>query len=205
MKVINRKGAGSHIVLGVIIAVLVILLIVGWTATSFVIHSYNGLTKADIGVENQFGKVQSAYERRADLLPNLAETVRGSAEFEKETQTQVAMWRGGIKSARTPQELDQVGAQMSTFLAGNILGYVENYPELKSTEAFRVMMDELAGTENRIKFERDTYNDDVAAYKLTVRGFPQNLVANFFGFKEDKWQVFEATQEAQAAPKISFR
>lgn len=195
------SGKGSTLMI-VLITCAVIFLLGTMTFLSFM-GTYNSLVNKDVSVENSWAKVQTAYERRADLIPNLVETVKGVTKFEQETQTQIAMFRSGIKKAQTPQELDKVDAQMTSFLSG-IMVSVEAYPTLKSSENFMALQDELAGTENRIKWERDNYNDAVASYKVSVRSFPTNLVANIFGFRADKWDVFEASPGSEEAPKVKF-
>ena len=135
------------ITLGIIV---VILAIIG----SWVGGTYNGLVDKDTTVENQWGKVQSAYERRLDLIPNLVSTVKGSASFEQDTQTQIAALRGGIKNAKNVNDMQKVDGQMSALMSG-INVQLEAYPALRSTENFMALQDELAGTENRIKWERD--------------------------------------------------
>jgi LemA protein len=165
--------------------------------------SYNTLVGSDINVENQWGKVQSAYERRLDLIPNLVATVKGSAAFEQDTQTQIAAMRGGIKNAKTVSDMQKVDGQMSSLMSGiNI--QVEAYPDLKSTANFMALQDELAGTENRIKWERDNYNDMVKDYKLKVRSFPMNMIAGMFGFEQSKWDMFAAVENASEPVTVDF-
>lgn len=184
------------ITLGIIIAIVV--MIGGWIA-----GNYNTLVEKDTSVENQWGKVQSAYERRLDLIPNLVATVKGSAEFEKTTLVEVAKARGGIRIANNPTELEEANRPVMSMMAG-MMTYTEQYPQLKTTEAFKGLMDELAGTENRIKWERDNYNDFVKTYKQQVRSFPSNIIAGMFGFEQSKWDAFDARDEADVAPEVSF-
>lgn len=195
----NKKAnvwIGVLVTLGIILLVAVML--GGW-----VISNYNTLVQKDVNVENQWGKVQSAYERRLDLLPNLAATVKGSANFEKDTLTAVAQARGGIRVANNPAQLEAANAPVMSMMAG-MMTYVEQYPQLKSTEAFRALMDEIAGTENRIKWERDIYNDGVKDYKKQVRSFPSILFAGMFGFEQAKWSMFQSEINATVAPKLDF-
>ena len=195
----NKKGnvlAAVLITLGIIIA---IALIIG----SWVAGSYNSLTDKDTSVENQWGKVQSAYERRLDLIPNLVATVKGSASFEQDTQTQIAAMRGGIRDAKTVSDMQKVDGQMSALMSG-INVQIEAYPALKSTENFMALQDELAGTENRIKWERDEYNNQVKDYKYAVRSFPTNIIAGMFGFEQSKWETYEAKENASDAPTVDF-
>jgi len=192
----NKKGQAAAITL--IVLVVAILFIGMWIA-----GSYNTLVNKDVSVEGQWGKVQSAYERRLDLIPNLVATVKGSANFEQETQTQIAALRGGIKNAKTVSEMQTVDNKMASLISG-INVQIEAYPDLKSTENFRALQDELAGTENRIKWERDNYNDLVKDYKASVRSFPSNIIAGMFGFSVDKWEMFASKEGAENAPTVDF-
>jgi LemA protein len=196
----NNKGMGTGgiilIVLGII--ALIILMVILW-----VMGIYNSLVQSDVSVEKSWGNVQTAYTRRADLIPNIVATVKGSAAFEKETQTQIAGLRSGIKNAATPTQLDSVGKEMNSLIS-NLIVSVEAYPDLKSSQNFLALQDELAGTENRIKWERDNYNEEVKGYKLKVRSFPNNVIAGMFGFNLDKWTMFQGTAEDQEAPEVDF-
>jgi len=195
----NKKGnvlAGVLITLGILITIA--LIIGSWMA-----GNYNTLVQKDTTVEAQFGKVKVAMERRLDLLPNLAATVKGSANFEKDTLVQVAQARGGLRVSSTPSQLDEANKPITAMMYG-MLSYTEQYPQLKSTEAFKALMDEIAGSENRIAFERNNYNDVVREYKSQVRSFPSNLIAGMFNFEQSKWDTFEAQTNASVAPTIDF-
>jgi len=196
----NKKGNSLAPVLITIGVIAVIIIIFAF----WILGSYNTLVDSDLNVENQWGKVQSAYERRLDLIPNLVATVKGSADFEQETLTEVAKARGGIRVANNPSQLEAANQPVMAMMAG-MMTYAEQYPQLKSTEAFRGLMDELAGTENRIKWERDNYNDFVKNYKAQVRKFPTNMVAGMFGFEQSKWDTFESRENASVAPTIDFK
>jgi len=191
----NKKGSALFVVLAIVGIIFII--------ATFLAGTYNSLVDLDVNVENHWSKVQSAYERRLDLIPNLVATVKGSADFEKNTQTQIALLRSGVKEAKSVNDMQKVDGQMSALMSGiNI--QLEAYPELKSTTNFLALQDELAGTENRIKWERDNYNDEVRNYKLKVRSFPTNMIAGMFGFEESKWDTFEAKEEAEDAPEVDF-
>jgi|FLOH01.1.fsa_nt_gi LemA protein len=188
-------------VIGVIILLLVLI----------VIGSYNGLVTKDETVDEKWANVQTAYQRRADLIPNLVDTVQAAVQFEQETQTQIAAVRTSavaakqaMSAATTPAEVSAASAQVESAVAGfsglNI--NVENYPELKATENFLSLQDELAGTENRIKVERDIFNKAVKEYNLKVRRFPSNIFANMFGF--EKKEMFEADEGTATAPTNLF-
>jgi LemA protein len=199
MKNKNKKGGAGTIVLITLGIVFLLLFFVG----VFIAGSYNGLVSTDTNVEQKWGNVQTSYERRLDLIPNLVETVKGVSNFEKDTQTQIAAFRAGIQNAKTPAQLDEVGKQMNQLVSG-IAVSVEAYPDLKSSQNFLALQDELAGTENRISWERNNYNEAVKSYKTKVRTFPTNIIAGMFGFDLSKWDMFEASDGADTAPKVKF-
>jgi LemA protein len=193
---------GLFIALGII---LVIVLMGGC--------SYNGMNTARIDVEQKWATVQSAYQRRADLIPNLVATVKGAADFEKSTYVQVAMARAGnLKTLTqgsaadlTPQKMAQIQqasneTQAAARMAINVA--VEQYPQLKANQNFLALQDQLEGTENRINVSRNDFNNSVAAYNVKVTSFPSNIMAGIFGFKEKP--MFQADQGAQSAPKVQF-
>jgi len=191
-------GAGTVVLITLGVIALIILMIVFW-----IMGSYNSLVQTDVSVEKSWGNVQTAYERRLDLIPNLVATVKGSADFEKETQTQIAALRSGIRGAASPTDLDKVGTQANALIT-NLIVNVEAYPDLKSNVNFLALQDELAGTENRIKWERDNYNGEVQTYKTKVRTFPTNIIAGMFGFSLDKWDMFKAMEGSEVPPEVGF-
>lgn len=191
-KAISGVAIGVLIVLGVL--ALIFMMIAG---------IYNSLVMKDAIVEKSWGNVESAYQRRADLIPNLVEVVKGAANFEKSTYLAVTEARTQWLNAQTPTEKIAAGEQMDTALA-RLLVTVENYPDLKASANFLALQDELSGTENRIKFERDNYNEKVQEYKIATRSFPSNIIANSFGFDLERWKTFEAEPVAEEAPKVNF-
>ncbi len=186
----------------VIAAIGVIVL---WT-----IGSYNGLVNLDESSNTAWGKVQSAYQRRADLIGNLVETVKGYANFEKSTLTEVIEARAKATSITidpskaTPEQLQQfTDAQGGLNSAlSKLLVSVEAYPHLKANELFLRLQADLAGTENRIKFERDQFTDTVQRYNRKVRSFPVVMVAGMLGF--EKKAYFAADAGADKAPQVKF-
>ncbi len=198
-----KKLSTTHIVLISLAVVLLLSLI-------WVVGSYNGLVSADESVNEKWANVQTAYQRRADLIPNLIVTVQEAVKFEKETQTQIAALRTGaieakdaMASAKTIEE-SQAAIQQSEQVMSQYRGLninVENYPQLKATENFLSLQDELAGTENRIKTERDIFNKAVKEMNIKVRRFPTNIIAGMFGF--EKKDSFEADAGAETAPDAS--
>jgi len=183
--------------------VLLAIVVIVFLGILWAIGSYNSLVKKDVAVEKAWGNVQTAYQRRVDLIPNLVETVKGVVKFEQDTQTKIAALRSGITTATTPAQLTAAGTQVNDFIRGININ-VEAYPDLKASQNFLSLQDELAGTENRIKWERDNYNEAVQSYKTSVRSFPTNFVARMFGFNLDKWDMFEAEKGAEVAPKVNF-
>jgi LemA protein len=187
------------------------VLIVGGMAVS----SYNSLVQLDQAVQAQWGQVQNVYQRRADLVPNLVETVKGAANFEKDTFTQVTEARakaGQVTSqvagaAPTSQaDLDKF-QQAQTNLGGalsRLMVVVERYPDLKATQNFRDLQAQLEGTENRISVERMRFNDAAQAFNTRRQGFPTVLIAGFFGSRFDVKPYFKAQEGAETAPKVKF-
>ena len=173
-------------------------------------NTYNSLVNLDEDVENEWGKVQSAYQRRADLIPNLVNTVKGVANFEQTTLTQVVEARAKATSTTidpsniTPESLKefQQAQQGLSSSIGRLLMVSENYPELKASNNFLDLQAHLEGTENRIKVARDNFNDVVTTYNKKVRRFPASLFAGIMGFS--KRAQFEAADNAQDAPTVNF-
>lgn len=172
--------------------------------------SYNAMVSKQEAVTAQWGQVQNAYQRRADLIPNLVATVKGYAEHEQETFRQVTEARAKATQMNvnpedlTPekiQEFQQTQSQLSQAI-GRLLLVREDYPELKANENFLALQDELAGTENRISVERKKFNDIARDYNSYIRQFPRAIYAGWFGFKKKGY--FEAVSDAQTAPKVDF-
>ena len=175
------------------------------------VGSYNGLVTADEAVTRSWADVETQYQRRADLIPNLVNTVRGAADFEQETLTAVTEARARATSINLSADDLNDPAQMEAFMAaqqslsgalGRLLVVSENYPDLRATEAFRDLQVQLEGTENRINVARRDYNDAVAAYNGKVRRFPGSIIASMTGF--DTKTPFEAAKGAEDAPTVSF-
>lgn len=195
---IMKKAQMLGIVIILIAIIAIIFLVVMWA-----IVAYNSLVQKDVAVEKAWGNVQTAYQRRIDLIPNLVETVKGVVKFEQDTQTKIAALRSGITNANTPAELQDAGNQVNSYIRGLNIN-VEAYPDLKANQNFLALQDELAGTENRIKFERDNFNGAVQSYKTSVRSFPTNFIAGMYGFVLDKWKMFEAQKDADKPVVVNF-
>lgn len=187
----------------IVVVVLALLSVYGCS-------SYNGLVSKDETVNGAWSKVQTQYQRRADLIPNLVNTVKGAADFEQETLTQVIQARAnatGINlnaSDLTPENIQKFQAaqdQLSGALS-RLLVSVEKYPELKANQNFLDLQAQLEGTENRISVARNDFNDTVKTYNQSVRTFPTTLFASVFGF--DKKGYFEGTEASQTAPTVAF-
>ena len=164
--------------------------------------SYNKFTTQGEAIKAQWAQVQNQIQRRNDLIPNLVETVKGYAAHEEGVFKEIADARSKLLAAKTPEETIQAANQQSSAL-GRLLAVVENYPNLKANEQFNRLMDELAGTENRLATERMRYNEKLQEYNTSRRKFPGNVTAKVFGFKE--YPYFEAPPSAQAPPKVDFK
>ncbi|MBK8686204.1 MAG: LemA family protein [Bacteroidetes bacterium] len=188
---------------------LALLIIVGVLAI-WAWRAYNGLVPMDENVKEKWAKVQSQYQRRADLIPNLVNTVKGAANFEQKTLTDVIEARAKATQMKvdandlSPEKLQEFQAaqgQLSQAL-GRLMMITENYPELKATEQFRDLSVQLEGTENRITTARNDFNESVKEYNTKARRFPLNLFASLFGMKAKS--MFEADPNAQKAPTVQF-
>jgi LemA protein len=192
------------------IIVVVIVLLVGFAGCAGC-NSYNSLVAQDEQVEQAWADVQTQYQRRTDLIPNLVNTVRGAADFEQETLQSVVEARARATSVNIDAEdLDdperirqfQEAQDELTGALGRLLVVAENYPQLRATEAFRDLQAQLEGTENRINTARRDYNAAVAQYNTQVRRFPTALIAGIAGF--DRRTPFEAEAGAEEAPEVVF-
>lgn len=163
--------------------------------------SYNQFVSQEEAIKAQWAQVENQLQRRNDLIPNLVETVKGFAGQEREVLGQIADSRARLAGARTPEETIEAANQQSSALA-RLLVLVENYPQLRSNESFNRLMDELAGTENRIAVERMRYNERVQEYNTARRQFPSNITAGIFGFRE--YPLFNAPDDAERVPRVDF-
>jgi LemA protein len=188
------------------IIVIVVLVLLGM----FGCGKYNGLVTKDENVKNKWGVVQSSYQRRADLIPNLVATVKGAANFETETLEKVIQARASATQIKvdvndlSPEKIQQYQAaqgQLSQAL-GRLLAVSENYPDLKANANFQNLQAQLEGTENRINVARNDFNEAVNGYNSSVRTFPNNIVAGLAGFKQKGY--FEAAAGAENAPQVKF-
>ncbi|MGB2993585.1 MAG: LemA family protein [Paenisporosarcina sp.] len=186
-----KKGLVPILIVVGIIVVLALMLI----------PSYNGFVNGEENVDQAYAQVENQLQRRLDLIPNLVETVKGFAKQEKDVIDSVTEARARLAGAGSPQDQAEANDELSGALS-RLLVVVENYPELKSDANFRQLMDELAGTENRLSVARQDYNNEVADFNRKVKRFPGALLAGIFGFDEKEY--FKADAAAQDAPKIDF-
>lgn len=190
---------------GLIITIVVIALVAIWS-----ISSYNGLVSMDENVSNQWANVETQYQRRSDLIPNLVNTVKGYAKHESQTLEAVMAARSQATQVKidpsncTPQQLaayQKAQGDVTTAL-GKLLAITENYPDLKANQNFLELQSQLEGTENRINVARKDFNDTAKKYNTSLRRFPRNIIASMFGF--EKRNYFEAEAGAEKAPKVEF-
>jgi LemA protein len=185
-----------------VVIVLVVLLLIGLVIGGKYIAIRNDLVTKKETVSAAWSQVDVALQRRADLIPNLVETVKGYAKHEQGVMDAVANARAALIGAKTPQEKIAANTQLDGAL-GRLLVVVENYPNLKANENFLRLQDELAGTENRIAVERRKYNQTVQEYNTQIQLFPNNVVASMSGYtREDAY--FKTEPGARTAPKVAF-
>ncbi len=182
------------IILGIIIFLFFILIFP-------VISFYNNAISKREAIRSQFSQIDVVLKRRYDLIPNLIQTVKGVAIQEQEIFLKLAEARTKYGLATTNEEKIKSANEIEGLIS-RLLVIVENYPQLRSSESFNKLMDELSGTENRIAVERRRYNENVREYNMFIKTFPNNILANFFGFKEEPY--FEITNVEREAPKVNF-
>jgi len=178
----------------IIVLILAALLI-------FPIISYNSLVAKAENVDSAWAQVENQLQRRADLIPNLVETVKGYTKYEKELFTQIAQARSKLAGAASVPQASQAYNEMNSVLS-RLLVVVERYPDLKANQNYIQLMDELAGTENRIAVERKRYNDTVRVYNRSIKTFPTVIFANTLGFETKEY--FQVEEGAKVAPKVQF-
>ncbi|MDX1501601.1 MAG: LemA family protein [Thermoanaerobaculia bacterium] len=192
-----------------LLAIVALLLIVGLLVAAVVTSSYNRLVRLDEQVETAWSQVENVYQRRADLIPNLVETVRGARDFERETLNDVVEARSrvgqttvtGVPSAEELAQFEAAQDSLTSALS-RLLVVVERYPELSATQSFRDLQVQLEGTENRIAVERRRFNEEAQKLNTAIRQFPTVLVARLFGF--EKRPYFTAVEGADEPPRVEF-
>ena len=201
-----KKKIGLLGCLGVVVILVIIVALSG-------ISTYNSLNKLDQAVKSQWAQVENVYQRRADLVPNLVETVKGAAAFEKDTFTAVTEARAkvgqtklDVNSLNNPEtfaKFQQAQDGLSSALS-RLMVVVEKYPDLKATENFRTLQSQLEGTENRITVERMRFNEAAQAFNTKRMSFPTVLIAGLFGSRFAEKPYFKAQAGAETAPKVKF-
>lgn len=194
--------------ISIIVVGLLVLVVIGFI--SWGTRVYNGMVTMQESVTSQWGNVETQYQRRNDLIPNFVNTVKGAANFEQSTLTQVIQARAAATQVKvdptnmTPEALlkfQQAQGEVSSAL-GRLMVVVEKYPELKATQNFRDLQVELEGTENRISVERRKFNEVALQYNTYIRRFPQSFLAGMFHFQSKPY--FEAQEGAEKAPEVKF-
>ena len=199
-----KKGC----LIAIIIAGFLALVVIGFVLWGT--KAYNGMVTMQESVTSQWGNVETAYQRRSDLIPNFVNTVKGAANFEQTTLTQVIEARSKATSvtidpakmtAENMQQFQQAQGQVTSALS-RLMVVVEQYPQLKATQNFRDLQVELEGTENRISVERRKFNEVALSYNTYIKQFPQRFLAGMFGFQAKPY--FEAVEGAEKAPEVKF-
>lgn len=190
----NERGSAVLVALIAIVALIVI-------AAMLVVPKYNKLVTGEETVDAAWAQVENQLQRRFDLVPNLVNTVKGYAEHEEEIFTKIADARTQYGNANTVEETADANNELSSALS-RLLVVVENYPNLKADIQFTRLMDELAGTENRLTVARKDYNDTVQQFNNDVRRFPGNLIAGMFSFEQKDY--FEIKEGVEEAPAVDF-
>ncbi len=199
-----KKGC----IIWIIVAAIIILVILGFV--SWGTRTYNQMVTLQEGVTSQWGNVETQYQRRADLIPNFVNTVKGAASFEQETLTKVIEARAKATqvtidptkmTADNLQQFQQAQSDLSSALS-RLMVVVEQYPELKATQNYRDLQVELEGTENRISVERRKFNEAAQSMNVFIKRFPQNIIAGMFGFTARPY--FESMEGAEKAPEVKF-
>ena len=191
--------------LGWIIPVVIVVIIVMWG-----VGGYNGMVTLDEGVQNKWADVETQYQRRADLIPNLVNTVKGYAAHESQTLENVVKARSEASSVKvdpqniTPEKLAEYQKAQSgvSSALGRLMVIVEKYPDLKANQNFLELQSQLEGTENRINTARRDFNEAAKGFNTEIRRFPKNILAGMFGF--EKKAYFEAEKGAEKAPEVKF-
>lgn len=183
------------IIIGVI--ALIIIFIV-----SALIGTYNSMVSKKGEVDERFSNIQTQLQRRADLIPNFVNTVKGAADFEKTTYTDVTKARSAVTNASNPGELSSASEELNRAISVWVNAVKEAYPQLTATSNFTALQDELSGTENRIAVSRQDYNKIAKEYNVQIAQFPNNIFAGMFGFSQVSY--FAADESAQSAPQVNF-
>ena len=180
---------------------LIIILVIVAVLAIYAGVTYNHLVSSGESVTTQWAQVETQYQRRFDLIPNLVNAVKGAMKQEKAVFDAIAEARTRYAGATTPDAKAQAAGDVETSFA-RLLVVMENYPQLKSIDTVQTLMAQIEGTENRVSVERTRYNDSVKAYNLITKRFPSSVIASMFGF--DSKAYFQSAEEAASAPKVEF-
>lgn len=189
----NKMSTGSIVLISILSALLIFVL---WAA-----GNYNSLVGYRESVNSQSSNISTQLQRRADLIPNLVNTVKGYASHESEIISSLAESRAKLAGSKTMEEKAEADSELTSAIS-RLLVVVENYPDLKADSQFTSLMDELSGTENRITIARKDYNESVKTYNQKIKTFPTVIFANIFGFGPAEY--FQADEGSQKAPQVSF-
>ncbi|MEM4134245.1 MAG: LemA family protein [Candidatus Micrarchaeia archaeon] len=179
-----------ELILGLILLIIIIAVLI-----------YNNLVILRNNVENAWAQIDVQLKRRADLIPNLVNTVKGYMKHEKETLENITKARAALMSAKTPKEAAEADNTLSNALK-SLFAVAENYPNLRASENFLRLQEDLSDTENKVAYARQLYNDNVLLFNRTIQTIPNNIIAGIFGFKEKEY--FKTEEEAKKAPEVKF-
>ena len=197
---------GKKLTMGCIVGIIIaIVLVVGLSIGAYVLFSWRNMIALEESVDNAWAQVQNVYQRRLDLVDNLANSAKGYMQLEKDIFEMITEARAGIQSAETLSQLDSANENTSQALSSFIDDFniiVEDTPELKSSEVVGGLMNQLEGTENRIAVERSRFNDEVRDYNVFIKMPPRHIIAGWFGFTEKEF--FEAQPGAEIAPEVDL-
>lgn len=191
----------KNVTLGCLAGFVIVIILIGVILVAYVIDSRNKMAAMEIEVDNGWAQVQNVYQRRLDLVPNLAESARAYMKLEKDIFEAIAEARAGINNAESIDEIESANKEVSSFI-DDFRVVVEDTPELKSSETIRDLMTQLEGTENRIAVERGRFNETVRDYNTFIKMFPRNMIAGWFGFEAREF--FEAEEGAEVAPELDL-
>ena len=184
------------------IAILIAVLAVIGIIIGIISGSYNGLVNQQEEVENKHSVISVQLQRRADLIPNFVNTVKGYSDYEQKTYTAVTEARNAVAGAKTAGEQTKAAEQLDSAISVWVNAVTEAYPDLKANENYKALQVELEGSENRIAVARKDYNDAAKSYNSSGRRFPKNIIAGMFGF--EKVEYFEAQAGSESVPQVSF-
>jgi LemA protein len=193
---LSKKFALGCVIVFVLVAIIAVAIFFG-----VLVNMRNNMTTKNVKVDQEWSQVQNVYQRRLDLVPNLAEAAKAYLKLEKDIFKSIADARAGISSAKTPSELDNATKEVNSFIR-DFRVVVEDTPELKASETIKDLMNQLEGTENRITVERQRFNESVGSYNTYIKLWPQSIIASRYGFEPREF--FQAEEGAEKAPKIDM-